>query len=102
MERLSIGDLARETGLTVRALRHYQDLGLLVPAGVDPATHYRPTVPSSSSGRWPSPASAASACPCPCPASATTWPPPRPSGGGCSRTTEPSWTPGSAPPLSSS
>lgn len=32
-----------------------------------------PTVPSSSSGRWPSPACAASACPWP--ASATTWPP---------------------------
>lgn len=41
MERLSIGDLANATGLTVRALRHYQDLGLLVPAGVDPATRYR-------------------------------------------------------------
>ena len=41
MERLSIGDLARATGLTVRALRHYQDLGLLVPAGVDPATRRR-------------------------------------------------------------
>jgi DNA-binding transcriptional MerR regulator len=41
MERLSIGDLARATGLTVRALRHYQDLGLLVPAAVDPATRYR-------------------------------------------------------------
>jgi DNA-binding transcriptional MerR regulator len=41
MERLSIGDLARATGLTVRAVRHYQDLGLLVPAGVDPATRYR-------------------------------------------------------------
>jgi DNA-binding transcriptional MerR regulator len=41
MERLSIGELAHATGLTVRALRHYQDLGLLVPAGVDPATRYR-------------------------------------------------------------
>jgi DNA-binding transcriptional MerR regulator len=41
MERLSIGDLAHATGLTVRALRHYQELGLLVPAGVDPATRYR-------------------------------------------------------------
>jgi DNA-binding transcriptional MerR regulator len=41
MERLSIGELARATGLTVRALRHYQDLGLLVPADVDPATRYR-------------------------------------------------------------
>jgi DNA-binding transcriptional MerR regulator len=41
MQRLSIGDLARATGLTVRALRHYQDLGLLAPATVDPATRYR-------------------------------------------------------------
>ena len=41
MERLSIGDLANATGLTVRALRHYQDLGLLAPAGVHPATRYR-------------------------------------------------------------
>jgi DNA-binding transcriptional MerR regulator len=41
MERLSIGDLATATGLTVRALRHYQDLGLLAPAGVHPATRYR-------------------------------------------------------------
>jgi DNA-binding transcriptional MerR regulator len=41
MERLSIGDLARATGLTVRALRHYQELGLLVPAGIHPATRYR-------------------------------------------------------------
>jgi DNA-binding transcriptional MerR regulator len=41
MERLSIGDLANATGLTVRALRHYQDLGMLAPAGVDPATRYR-------------------------------------------------------------
>jgi DNA-binding transcriptional MerR regulator len=41
MERLSIGELAHATGLSVRALRHYQDLGLLVPAGVDPATRYR-------------------------------------------------------------
>ncbi len=31
MERPSIGDLARATGLTVRALRHDQDLGLLAP-----------------------------------------------------------------------
>jgi hypothetical protein len=100
MERLSIGDLARETGLTVRALRHYQDLGLLVPAGVARPPVTGPTVPSSSSGRWPSPACAASACPWL--ASATTWPPSRPSGGGCSRTIGSSWTPGSAPPLSSS
>jgi DNA-binding transcriptional MerR regulator len=41
MQRLSIGELAQATGLTVRALRHYQDLGLLAPAEVDPATRYR-------------------------------------------------------------
>jgi DNA-binding transcriptional MerR regulator len=41
MERLSIGDLARATGLTPRALRHYQDLGLLTPAGVDAVTRHR-------------------------------------------------------------
>lgn len=29
---LKIGELARRTGLTVRALRHYDDIGLLVPS----------------------------------------------------------------------
>ncbi|MEZ2294208.1 MerR family transcriptional regulator [Variovorax sp. RCC_210] len=29
---LKIGELARRTGLTVRALRHYEDIGLLVPS----------------------------------------------------------------------
>jgi hypothetical protein len=29
---LKIGELARRTGLTVRALRHYGDIGLLVPS----------------------------------------------------------------------
>lgn len=28
---LKIGELARRTGLTVRALRHYDEIGLLVP-----------------------------------------------------------------------
>ena len=41
MQPLSIGDVAGATGLTVRALRHYQQLGLLAPAGVDPGTRYR-------------------------------------------------------------
>jgi DNA-binding transcriptional MerR regulator len=41
MEPLSIGDLARASGLTVRAVRHYQDVGLLAPARVDPATRRR-------------------------------------------------------------
>lgn len=33
MEWLRIGDVARRTGLTHRTLRHYDDLGLLVPSG---------------------------------------------------------------------
>ena len=38
---LNIGDFARLAGVTVRMLRHYDSLGLLVPADVDPATGYR-------------------------------------------------------------
>jgi DNA-binding transcriptional MerR regulator len=39
--RLGIGDIARSTGLTVKALRHYDRVGLLPPAHVDPVTGYR-------------------------------------------------------------
>jgi DNA-binding transcriptional MerR regulator/effector-binding domain-containing protein len=38
---LPIGDFSRMTYLSVKALRHYQDVGLLEPARVDPATGYR-------------------------------------------------------------
>ena len=38
---LSIGRFSRVTGLTVKALRHYGDLGLLEPAYVDDETGYR-------------------------------------------------------------
>jgi DNA-binding transcriptional MerR regulator len=38
---LSIGRFARTTGLTVKALRHYDELGLLRPAHVDSWTGYR-------------------------------------------------------------
>jgi len=38
---LSIGDFAKHAGLSVRMLRHYDQLGLLPPAAVDPATGYR-------------------------------------------------------------
>ena len=38
---LSIGRFARASGLSIGALRHYDDLGLLVPAEVDPWTGYR-------------------------------------------------------------
>ena len=36
-EKLTIGGVARRTGLTVRALRHYDRLGLLVPAQRTPS-----------------------------------------------------------------
>ncbi len=38
---LPIGRFARLTGLTIGALRHYDDAGVLEPADVDPATGYR-------------------------------------------------------------
>jgi serine/threonine protein phosphatase PrpC len=41
MERMTIGDFAREAGLTPKALRLYDDMGLLVPADVDPTSGYR-------------------------------------------------------------
>ena len=37
----TIGEFSRATHLSVKALRHYDDIGLLVPADVDPATGYR-------------------------------------------------------------
>jgi DNA-binding transcriptional MerR regulator len=40
-ELLSIGRFARLAGLSVGALRHYHDAGLLSPARVDPHTGYR-------------------------------------------------------------
>ena len=38
---MSIGRFARRTGLTVEALRHYDELGVLRPAEVDQFTGYR-------------------------------------------------------------
>ena len=38
---LSIGRFADATGLTVKALRHYDEIGLLAPAHVDPSSGYR-------------------------------------------------------------
>ena len=46
---LSIGDFARFTGVSVRRLRHYDALGLLPPAYVDPTTGYR----QYSAGQFP-------------------------------------------------
>lgn len=39
--RLTIGDFARMTHLSVKALRHYHQVGVLIPSDVDPATGYR-------------------------------------------------------------
>lgn len=39
--RLSIGDFSRMTHLSIKALRHYHDVGLLVPAEIDRFTAYR-------------------------------------------------------------
>jgi DNA-binding transcriptional MerR regulator len=38
---LSIGELSRLSGLSIGALRHYDAVGILVPAHVDPSTSYR-------------------------------------------------------------
>lgn len=38
---LSIGEFASMTGLSVKALRHYDEKEVLVPADVDPGTGYR-------------------------------------------------------------
>lgn len=40
-ELLSIGDFARATHLSIKALRHYHEQGLLEPAQIDPASGYR-------------------------------------------------------------
>ena len=39
--KLSIGDFSRMTFLSIKALRHYQDAGLLMPADIDARTGYR-------------------------------------------------------------
>ena len=41
MEHLTIGKFSRLSRLSVKALRHYDELGLLKPAEVDPNTGYR-------------------------------------------------------------
>jgi len=44
--KLSIGDFSRMTYLSVKALRHYHDIGVLEPAEIDPASGYRFYLPS--------------------------------------------------------
>jgi DNA-binding transcriptional MerR regulator/effector-binding domain-containing protein len=39
--RLTIGDFSRMTHLSVKALRHYHEIGLFEPVAVDPASGYR-------------------------------------------------------------
>ena len=41
MERMTIGEFARESRLSPKALRLYDELGVLVPAHVDPSSGYR-------------------------------------------------------------
>src|SRR4051794_33225223 len=38
---LSIGAFSRMTFLSVKALRHYHEIGLLAPASIDPDSGYR-------------------------------------------------------------
>ena len=45
-ESLAIGRFARLSGLTVKALRHYDEIGLLPPAAVDPVTRHRRYAPA--------------------------------------------------------
>jgi hypothetical protein len=46
---LTIGDFSRMTYISVKALRHYHELGLLEPARIDPTTGYR----SYDAGQFP-------------------------------------------------
>ena len=45
-ELVPIGRFSRLTGLTIKALRHYDEVGLLRPAAVDAATGYRLYAPA--------------------------------------------------------
>ena len=44
--KLSIGDFSRMTYLTVKALRHYHDIGVLEPVEIDASSGYRYYAPS--------------------------------------------------------
>lgn len=41
---LKIGDFSKLSSLSIRMLRHYDEIGLLKPASIDPSTDYRHTV----------------------------------------------------------
>ncbi|NLG36707.1 MAG: diguanylate cyclase [Clostridiales bacterium] len=51
-ETMRIGEFARKNGVTVRALRHYEELGLLRPYRVDDFTGYRYYQPAQSARLW--------------------------------------------------
>ena len=38
---LNIGDFSKLSRISIRMLRHYDELGLLVPKSIDPGTGYR-------------------------------------------------------------
>lgn len=38
---LSIGNMSKLTGINIKSLRYYEDIGVLIPAYVDPQTKYR-------------------------------------------------------------
>ena len=40
-ELLTIGNLSKQTGVHVKSLRYYEQLGILLPAYTDPDTGYR-------------------------------------------------------------
>lgn len=40
-ELMSIGQFANLSGLSIHALRHYDEVGLLAPAQIDPTSGYR-------------------------------------------------------------
>jgi DNA-binding transcriptional MerR regulator len=46
VERMTIGEFSKRSRLSAKALRLYDELGLLLPAEVDPCSGYRPYVPA--------------------------------------------------------
>jgi len=51
---LKIGEFSKATGLTVKALRHYERLGLVSPYWIDKYTSYRysPVTAITRKARW--------------------------------------------------
>jgi len=49
-DKVSIGEFAQRSRLSVKALRLYDELGVLVPARVDEASDYSRVAPSAALG----------------------------------------------------